>query len=112
MSGSRREGLRCGVQGSGRDRWWRVGLSGEVVEAYPASAPVLGRQPAGCTPLVLGLAGGAKASAVRMLAIAKAQASMSAWGVSPIRRHQPRLVSMPAGSAIWEKLRSAVVRRA
>src|SRR6266545_395989 len=53
-------------------------------------------------------------NAVRMrwLRTASRQAANSAIGVSPMSRHQPRLMSLLAGSLTVEKVRSAAERRA
>jgi len=53
-----------------------------------------------------------KAARMRWLRTASRQASHSASGVRPVRRHQPRLMSLLAVSLMVAKVRSAPVRRA
>src|ERR1039457_7032865 len=53
-----------------------------------------------------------QAARMRWLRMASRQASHSASGVTPVRRHQPRAMLVVAGSLMVEKVRSALVRRA
>ena len=53
-----------------------------------------------------------KAVRMRWLRTVSRQASQSASGVRPVRRHQPRAMLVVAGSLMVEKVRSALVRRA
>lgn len=59
-----RLGLLDGCEGSGRDRWWRVGLAGGGLGGRAAAfASVSGRLSASGAPLILGLACGVGAGA-------------------------------------------------
>ncbi len=49
---------------------------------------------------------------MRWLRTTSRQPANSVIGVSPVRRHQPRLMSLLAGSLAVEKVRSAAERRA
>src|ERR1022692_2374224 len=49
---------------------------------------------------------------MRWLRTPRRQATHSASGVTPVRRHQPRAMLVVAGSLMVEKVRSALVRRA
>ena len=49
---------------------------------------------------------------MRWLRMVSRQASHRVSGVRPVRRHQPRVMLVVAGSLMVEKVRSALVRRA
>ena len=100
---------RLGCRGAVLPAWlWRDGC--EHGEGAPGRFLVLG----GCPAAVRRALPAWRASqAVRMrwLRTASRQASHRVSGARPIRRHQPRLMSLLAWSLMVEKVRSDPVRR-
>src|ERR1035438_4209538 len=72
---------------------------------------ILGGRPAAAR-LLLSAWRMSQALRMRWLRTPRRQASHSASGVTPVRRHQPRAMLVVAGSLMVEKVRSALVRRA
>jgi hypothetical protein len=97
----------------GRAAWGlgrRVGRGDELGGGLAAAFALFGREPVGGSLLVLGLAGG------EGVVDAEVAGDQDGGGeqrdrASPISRHQPREVSLVAGSLMVEKVRSAAVRR-
>ena len=99
----------CARPGRGAPLWRRRGEGGEGCLAAPASCS--GRKPGGGAALVFflpGVPGGQDA----LVAARSSVVVNSMRGASPMRRHQPRAMSVAAGSLTVAKPRSAPVRRA
>jgi hypothetical protein len=99
-----------GLPGAGWLRGSSGRAGGEAGEGgAAASASCSGREPGGCAAGVVVLAG-VPAARIRWLRSASRHVVMSSSGVRPIRRHQPREMSLLAGSLMVAKPRSAPVR--
>jgi hypothetical protein len=92
-------------------RGWLWGRGGEAGEGCAAPAAGAEREPGGGALGVAGLAGGPGGHDPLVADGEQARGEQGDRG-RPMRRHQPRLMSLLAGSLAVEKVRSAAVRRA